>query len=72
MKKKTKETLENDSAPSVPIVKKWIAVSLGRITTNNAESSGCLKAVVTPEIVNNINKTVLDGRRIKVRKVAEA
>ena len=72
----TKQSLDKcyeKSSPSKQMVKKWIgAFKRGRISTNDAEGSGRLKDVTTPEIIERIHGFVLDYPKVKLRELAEA
>ncbi|XP_037931663.1 histone-lysine N-methyltransferase SETMAR-like [Teleopsis dalmanni] len=55
------------------MAKKWFTeFRCGRSSTSDAERSGRLKEVITPEIVDKIYEMILDDRRMKVRELAHA
>ena len=55
------------------MVEKWIGeFKRGRTSTNDAERSGELKDVTTPENIQKIHDIVLGDPKVKVRELAEA
>jgi transposase len=61
-----------DSSPSFVTIKKWAAeFKCGHTGLEDDPREGCPKSATTPEIIEEVHDMVLDGRRMKVLKIAE-
>jgi len=61
-----------DSSPSFSTIKKWAAqFKRGRTSLEDDPREGHPKSAITPEIIEQVHKMVLDDRRMKVREIAE-
>jgi hypothetical protein len=72
----TKEKLHKHyakSALSFRTIYKWFQnFRSGRMSTNDAERSGCLVVATTPEIFDKIHVMVMDDRKVELREIASA
>jgi len=65
------ETLE-EHAPSYTTVKNWVAqFKRGDFSTCDAPHPGRPKTVITPEIIDQIHKIIMEDRRILAKSIAE-
>ena len=61
-----------DSSPSFSTIKKWASEFKGGRTSNESDPrDGRRKIATTPEIIEQVHHMLLDGRRMKVREIAE-
>lgn len=61
-----------ESAPSIPMVKKWISkFKRGRRSINDELRSGRPKMATAPDIIEKVHRILLDDRRVKVREIAD-
>ncbi|XP_055383346.1 histone-lysine N-methyltransferase SETMAR-like [Condylostylus longicornis] len=61
-----------ESAPSYAMIKNWVAqIKRGRTNCEDEHRTGRPNEVTTPETVKKIHKIILDGRRLKVRELAD-
>lgn len=74
--KEIKEKMDNtlkDSAPSYLMIKRWVAVfKMGRTNTSDEPRSRRPVMMTTPETIEKIHRVVLEDRRLKLFKIAEA
>jgi len=61
-----------DSSASFSTIKKWAAeFKRGRPSLEVDPREGSPKSATTPEIIEQVHDMLLDGRRMKVREIAE-
>ena len=72
---KAKQWLDKRYGNSVPgksTIFDWHSeFKLGRINTDDAERSGRPKSAVVPENITKVHKKALDGRKLKLREIAD-